>query len=112
MNISKRLLKAVAATLAVISVLSLAPQSILKAEATVYGGFADPRDLKSSLQSYSSADAPVVKDIKLASNNVARFDKVEITFNIDAAWENPFDPEDILVDGVFIYPSGKEVTIP
>ncbi|MBQ5810841.1 MAG: DUF5060 domain-containing protein, partial [Clostridia bacterium] len=73
---------------------------------------ADPRDLKSSLQNYSSADAPVVKDIKLESNNVARFDKVEITFNIDAAWENPFDPEDILVDGVFIYPSGKEVTIP
>ncbi len=103
--------RSITAVVALALIFSMVPSFVGTADAAVYGGFVDQRDLKNSLKNFS-ADDPVIEDIKLAAESVARFDKVEITFNVDANWENPYDPEDIQVDGVFVYPSGKEVTIP
>ena len=36
----------------------------------------------------------------------------EITFDLNFNYTNPFNPEDIEVNGVFSYPSGKTITIP
>lgn len=104
--------KILACLTVVATLMALIPLPASAAALPVYSEHLDQRDLKRSLAKNKVVDSPVIKDITLAKPEVARFDKVEITFNIDATWENPFDPEDIQVDGVFVYPSGKKVTIP
>ena len=60
----------------------------------------------------ATSDKPVISDVKLPGESVARYEKYEVSFNLAATYTNPFDPDDILVDAIFTYPSGKSVTIP
>ncbi|MBQ5810487.1 MAG: hypothetical protein IIW23_02785, partial [Clostridia bacterium] len=54
----------------------------------------------------SASPTPVIKDIVPGKAVVETFDLYEVCFNIDATYENPFDPDDIMVDGVFTRPDG------
>lgn len=71
----------------------------------------DPASLRQSYVSRYSG-APKIFDITTGTNKVACYDLYEIEFKLNAEYTNPFDPDDIQVDGVFTYPSGKVVTIP
>jgi hypothetical protein len=55
---------------------------------------------------------PVIRDISYPQQPVGAYEKFEITFQLDATYTNPFDPDDIRVDGHFIYPDGREATVP
>jgi len=55
---------------------------------------------------------PAVKDISFDSKGLETFDLLEISFSLLATYENPFDPDDIKVDGVFTRPDGKVAVVP
>ena len=44
--------------------------------------------------------------------SVARWEKFELTLQVRGEWDNPFDPEQIVVDAVLAAPSGRTVTAP
>lgn len=111
MMTAKRIFKAFACSLALVilgSCINFTPS----AKALTYEEF---RGSNTGLrESYvrSSSAAPKISNIKVPSETLSRYDLYEITFQLDATYTNPFDPDDICVDGVFVYPSGKQVTIP
>lgn len=82
------------------------------ADASVYVDYRSSNTALKDSYVTATSDVPVIKDITLPSDTVARFEMYEIKFQLDATYVNPFDPDDIQVDGVFVYPSGKTVTIP
>jgi len=43
---------------------------------------------------------------------VYQYNKFELTFDLSGNWENPFDPEQIKVDGFFTTPGGRELVVP
>jgi hypothetical protein len=43
---------------------------------------------------------------------VSRYGKLELALDLDATYDNPFDPDDIDVTARFISPSGKTFTVP
>ena len=53
-----------------------------------------------------------IGDIKLNTTTVGLYEKFEATFDLRGNWDNPFDPDQVTVDGVFIAPDGKEIVIP
>jgi hypothetical protein len=40
------------------------------------------------------------------------YEKFEISFFLSGEWDNPFDPDQVTVDGHFRAPDGKEITVP
>lgn len=58
------------------------------------------------------SEIPVISRVNLPSESVGRFDLYEIDFLLSAVYDNPFDPDDICVDGVFTRPDGKVATVP
>ncbi|MFH1783474.1 MAG: DUF5060 domain-containing protein [bacterium] len=69
---------------------------------------------------YLSADASrwsqnkqlKINSINENSNEVGQFELFEVTLDISATFDNPFDPEEIDVTGHFTSPSGKEIDMP
>jgi len=51
-------------------------------------------------------------NITLNSSEIRQYEKLEITFELDKKYKNPFDPECISVDGVFSTPDNRTVTVP
>lgn len=45
-----------------------------------------------------------VTNIDYQYQTVDRYEKIELTFNVDAPWTNPFDPNDIKVVGILEFP--------
>lgn len=60
----------------------------------------------------SSSGTLAINDIRVNSGNVGRFEKFEITFHMTGEWENPFDHDQVKVDGHFRSPDGKEIVVP
>lgn len=58
----------------------------------------------------SSKDT-VFENINFAQNGYI-YSKHEITFGLNLDYTNPFDPEDISVNGIFTYPDGSIATVP
>jgi len=50
--------------------------------------------------------------IQQSAARVKRCDLLELTFDVPGDYENPFDPEQIAVDGHFTCPSGNEIVAP
>ncbi len=61
---------------------------------------------------YAQKGALEVRSVNLSAPSVARFSKVELTVDFTATFDNPFDPEDIALDGQFRAPSGKTLIVP
>ena len=47
-----------------------------------------------------------------APETVGRYQKYEATFRLSDSYQNPFDADEVGVRGVFVAPSGREVTMP
>ena len=45
-----------------------------------------------------------VTNIDYQYQTVDRYEKIELTFDVDAPWTNPFDPDDITVMGIIEFP--------
>lgn len=55
---------------------------------------------------------PSVRSVSALSTVVARYGLFELSADLDASWNNPFDPNDISVSAWFTSPSGKTVEVP
>ena len=82
------------------------------AQALTYDEFRGSNTALRESYARSSSEAPIIRDVKVPSETLSRYDMYEIVFQLDATYTNPFDPDDIQVDGIFVYPSGKQVTVP
>ncbi len=69
------------------------------------------REIKARYACSSSA-VPVISEVACPHEPVGAFRKFEVSFHLDATYKNPFDPDDINVEGHFICPDGTTVTIP
>jgi len=69
---------------------------------------------RDSLEGMKLADArPLeLRTVALSTETVATFSPVELTADIAASYDNPFDPDQIAVDAEVIAPDGKAVTVP
>lgn len=59
-----------------------------------------------------SAEAAAVSDVVLSAECVGQYELLEITFQTDAEFVNPFDTWEIDIQAVFTTPSGAEVRYP
>ena len=82
------------------------------AKALTYDEFRGSNTALRESYARSSSAAPIIRDVKVPSETLSRYDMYEVVFQLDATYTNPFDPDDIQVDGIFVYPSGKQVTVP
>lgn len=53
-----------------------------------------------------------INSVSSLSASVPRYGKAEFTINLQGTYANAFDPEEIAVDGEFLAPDGKRVTVP
>ena len=51
---------------------------------------------------------PVIQNIRVIEDTVGLYDKFEMQINLSANFQNPFDPDEIDLNAVFISPSGKQ----
>jgi hypothetical protein len=58
------------------------------------------------------ADSIILTNFEINSATVERYRKFEASFTIPVVFSNPFDPEEIDIEGVFISPSGRELCVP
>ncbi|MBI4977785.1 MAG: hypothetical protein HZC28_09895 [Spirochaetes bacterium] len=61
--------------------------------------------------SAASPGVPSVDNFRMTAS-AGQYEKIEASFNVQAAYRNVFDPEDILVNAVITKPDGYTVTIP
>jgi len=54
----------------------------------------------------------VIYNLRINSETVALYDKLEVSFNLARTYSNPFDPEVVEVTGCFTGPDGKVVRVP
>ena len=53
-----------------------------------------------------------INSVTPLAETVGRYEKFEIEVDLDADFDNPYDPADIRLDAQFTAPSGKIVTVP
>jgi len=59
----------------------------------------------------SDTTPPTIRDVRPAAQQVACYEKFEVTFDLPDRYANPFDPEEISVTATIETPGGKTVTI-
>ena len=60
-----------------------------------------------------SCDKPLqISNVRVNREEVLRYNKFEITFDLEGHWDNPFDPAQVEVDGDFTSPSGVVLVVP
>ncbi|MFZ5940713.1 MAG: DUF5060 domain-containing protein [Bacteroidota bacterium] len=55
---------------------------------------------------------PAINRVFLFPEKVVAYEKIELSVSLDAVFDNPFDPDDVSLEAVFISPSGKEWRVP
>lgn len=53
-----------------------------------------------------------IGNVMANAQTLACYDKLELTVDLSATYDNPYDPEDVALDAVFATPSGKKITVP
>jgi len=79
---------------------SLAARVVLAVAALVLGGLE------------ARADAPRVDRVKTDRSRTPVFETVELSIDLTAEYDNPFDPEDIAVDADVTAPDGRRLRVP
>ena len=46
------------------------------------------------------------------AETIPQYDKFEVSFEIPLVFDNPFDPDEIDISGIFYSPSGKKISVP
>lgn len=75
----------------------------------------DGEALPAGRRAEASPDAPRPPRIirpALSADSVPMYEKLEVTFELDTFYTNPFDPEVVDVQGHFIAPSGRQIDVP
>lgn len=77
-------------------------------------GFAIAAHLQPSHQSAAQGISVVrsIKNVTPLAENVGRYEKFEIVVELDATFDNPYDPDQIRLDAEFTGPSGQVMTVP
>jgi hypothetical protein len=65
-----------------------------------------------ALQTGSYAAAPEITNIRQRFDTIGLYEKFEISLDLKCEFVNPFDPEDIDIQAVFVSPTGKSWKIP
>lgn len=60
----------------------------------------------------ASSGTLAISNVSISKTPVARYETVEVTFQMAGQWQNPFDPNDIRVDAAFTAPDGAQATVP
>lgn len=60
---------------------------------------------------YVTAQAPQINAVAASSNNIERYERIELSVTLTATYTNAYDYDQILVRGIFTAPSGKKDTI-
>jgi len=63
-------------------------------------------------EDFSSRERLAVGPPRLSATRVPRFGRLEARLDVHGTYRTPFDPDQILVDGHFRLPSGREVVVP
>ncbi|MFC1717786.1 DUF5060 domain-containing protein [Candidatus Poribacteria bacterium] len=58
------------------------------------------------------AVVPEITGVVVNDDAIPRYEKFEISFQVSGEWSNPFDPDEIAVDGIFETPDGRTMTMP
>ena len=58
------------------------------------------------------AAPPKLRSAAAAAATIQRFERCELTIQVDGAVKNPFDPDEISIDAVFSPPKGASITVP
>ncbi|HNX33816.1 MAG TPA: DUF5060 domain-containing protein [Kiritimatiellia bacterium] len=53
-----------------------------------------------------------IREVRLSSEKVACYERVEMTVDLSATYANPFDPDDVAVDARVTLPDGKTASVP
>jgi hypothetical protein len=53
-----------------------------------------------------------IRAVRLSAERVDCYDRMEVTVDLSATYNNPFDPEDIALDARITLPDGKSVSVP
>jgi len=61
---------------------------------------------------YARQDPLAVRQVQLLSSGPVRGELVEFTVSVSATYDNPFDPDDVMVDAQITGPSGKMLVVP
>ncbi len=59
-----------------------------------------------------ATQGPTVRAVHVSADTVGRFERCELTFELSARYDNPYDPDEIDVGATLLSPSGKAVRIP
>jgi hypothetical protein len=60
----------------------------------------------------ASTGEPGIANVRLNRDALEPYEKLEISFDLSGTWSNPFDPEQVAVDGIFRTPDGLTLTMP
>src|ERR1041384_8084740 len=60
----------------------------------------------------SRAAQSMIKQITASADKLGTYEKFELTIDLDATFKNPYDPDEISLDGQFTSPSGQKITLP
>ena len=58
--------------------------------------------------SISLYSKPAIQRIRTVNDTVGLYEKIEVQFDLDTVYHNPFDPDEIDITAIFKSPSGKE----
>lgn len=53
-----------------------------------------------------------IRGVTPDAETVSRYERLELTVDLGATFDNPYDPDDVALDAVFTAPSGREITAP
>jgi hypothetical protein len=55
---------------------------------------------------------PSIEDIRIITEPGEIYEKFEVAFQVKGEFRNPFDPDQIQIDGHFVSPDGKQLIVP
>lgn len=53
-----------------------------------------------------------IRSVSPESARVPQYERLELQVDLDATYDNPFDPDDVRLDAVFTAPSGRKLVVP
>lgn len=63
------------------------------------------------LPPFASRGALAIRTVSPSAARVGRYEKLELTVDLSATYDSPFDPEQVEVGGVFTAPSGASTPV-
>ncbi|MGV3722554.1 MAG: DUF5060 domain-containing protein, partial [Actinomycetota bacterium] len=81
--------------------------------AAAVGASAEPHDFSKPLKTpYARQETLAIRGVTIAPESVPRYGQVEMTVDLTATYDNPFDAGDFTLDARILTPSKKKVDVP